>query len=216
MARVDEIEQGTRAVKVIELPLANVPHGIQSGTPEQQRERELRPNAYKKREVGIRALLPCEREKILELASARAIAKGGKAEEGNPLFNHALALYTVAGSYVVPDAPAGTDPDLYFGDTIEKAAEKLRSWVHMTDDIVLYLRQCQEEWQTQISPQALSIGENELFDVTKKAAEDESFLAFMRPGMLAHFAHILAAQLLLLLDSKLSDTSTSSVSTTSA
>lgn len=204
MARFSEIQQGTRAIKVIDLPLANVPHGLQPGTPEQARERELNPTAYPTVRVGVRALLPLEREHVLQLTVARTKDKGGEVSESNPIYNHELAIYTVAASYVDPDTPHGQDAPLYFGDTIEQAAQALRTSKHMTDDIVFYLRQRQESWQAEISPQALTLAEDKVFDAAKQAVDDKDFLELMAPGLLVNFTHILAAQLLILLGDRLS------------
>jgi hypothetical protein len=211
MARFCDILEGTRAVKVIDLPLANVPHGLQRGTEEQARARELNPKAYKPRKVGLRALLPFERERVLELAAARAKAKGGQCTETDPLFRHALAVYTVAVACVDPDTEPNADPKLFFGDTIESAAEKLRTSKHMTDDIVFYLRERQEQWQDEINPQVLTIADDQLWEATKKAADEEAgidFLALMRGGMLLRFTQLLACQLLLSLEDRLPPTTT--------
>ncbi len=208
MARFSEIQQGTRAIKVIDLPLANVPHGLQAGTPEQARERELNPTAYPTVKVGVRALLPLERELVLELAAARTKDKGGEVSSANPIYNHALAIYTVAASYVDPDTPPGKDAQLYFGDTIEQAAQVLRTSKHMTDDIVFYLRQRQEMWQDEINPQALTLGADKMFDATRQAVESDDFLSLMRPGLLVSFTRTLAAQLLILLQDRLASTTT--------
>jgi hypothetical protein len=197
---------------VIDLPLANVPYGVQVGTPEQTRERERNPEAYPRLKVGVRALLPFEREKVLELAGARAKAKGGTAEEANPLYRHAMAIYTVAVACVDPETLSGDAP-LFFGDTIEEAAEKLRTSRHITDDIVLFLREQQEIWQDQINPQALTIADNELWSVAQKAAESEDFLHYFRPGMLARLAHLLAGLLLNAHEDKLPSSAPATAST---
>lgn len=205
MAKFRDIQQGTRAVKVIDLPLANVPFGVQKDTQEQARERELNPEAYKMPRVGLRALLPFEREKVLELAETR-VKGGGTADESNPRYRHALAIYTVAAACVDPDTVPGKDAELFFGNTIEEAAESIRKSPHITDDIVFYLREMQEVWQDQINPQALTIGDNELWDVAQKAAESADFLHSFRPGLLANLAHILAALLMNSLADKLPST----------
>lgn len=206
MARFCELIEGTRAVKIIDMPLANVPHGLQKGTAEQARERDLNPEAYKPLKVGFRALLPFERERVLQLASVRAKEKGGEATEGNPLFRHALAVYTVAAAAVDSDPPPGEEPKLFFGDTIEQAAEKIRTSKHLTDDIVFFLREQQEAWQDEINPQALTLASDEMFEATKRAADEESgvdFLRLMRGGMLLRFTQLLACQLLLSLEDRL-------------
>jgi hypothetical protein len=214
MAKFKDIMQGTRAVKVIDLPLANVTFGVQKDTTEQIRERELNPDAYRARKVGLRALLPFERERVLELACNRTKERGGTPDESSPLYRHALAIYTVAAACVDPDAQPGTDAELYFGDTIEDAAEALRKSAHMTDDVVFYLREMQECWQDQINPQALTIADSELYEVTQKGAADADFFHYFRPGMLVNLAHILALQLLASLEDKLPDSPASTSSST--
>lgn len=201
MARFCDIEEGTRAIKVIDLPLANVPGALQSDTPEQSRERELNPKAYDAPKVGIRALLPSEREHVLELASKRAKLKGGEAKEGDPLFDHALAIFTSAAACVDPETPPGKDAPLYFAPkndpfSVEAAAETLRRSRHMTDDIVYFLREQQEVWQDQISPQALTVAEDKVFESVREVAKDADFLLRMRPAMRLHFTRLMASLLL--------------------
>lgn len=219
MARFYEIEEGTRAVKIIDMPLANVPHGVQKDSPEQQKERELRPQAYPTLRVGVRALLAFERERILELAALRCKSKGGTPEENNPLYNHALAIYTVASSCVDPDAAPGTDAPLFFAPkgqefSIEAAAEVLRTSKHITDDTILYLRERQEAWQDQINPQAMSLADNELWDVVKKGVEDEGFFHSFRAGLLVRLTNTMASLVVDLLGDKLQSGASESPPTT--
>lgn len=213
MARFCDIEEGTRAVKTIDLPLANVPNVLQSDTQEQSKERELNPKAYATPKVGVRALLPSEREHVLELASKRARDKGGASEQGDPLFDHALAVFTVAAAYVDPEAPPGQEAPLYFAPksdpfNVEAAAEALRRSRHMTDDIVYYLREQQEVWQDQISPQALTVAEDKVFESVREVAKDADFLLRMRPAMRLHFTRLMASLLLDSLEHRFMSSST--------
>jgi hypothetical protein len=197
---------GTRALKVIELPLASQPHGIQPDTPEQVEARSETVRVL----VGLRALTPEERGDVLSAAYARATVKGAAGDiEKSAVYNQALAVYTVAMACVDPDADR-CKPILFFGDSLESAADTIRKSPLMTDDIVLYLRERQEAWQDEINPQALTIGDNELYDVAKKATEDADFLWRMRPGFLVKFANTMAALSLSLLEGSFGDTTTSS------
>lgn len=199
------LTSGTRALKVIELPLASQPHGIQPDTPEQA---EARSETVKVM-VGLRALTPEERGDILSASFARASSRGATGEiEKSAVYNQALAVYTVAMACVDPDADR-CKPILFFGDGLESAADTIRKSPLMTDDIVLYLRERQEAWQDEINPQALTVRDNELYDSAKRAVEDADFLWLMRPGLLVSFARTMAALSLSLLEGNSGDTTTS-------
>lgn len=187
--------EGFRALKIIELPLTVQPHGLQVDTPEQVEARAGHEPV--KVMVGLRALTPGERELVLSAARARAISSGASGEdiERTSGYNQALAVYTVAAATVDPDSDRRT-PLLFFGDTLEQAAETIRKSPLMTDDIVLYLREQQECFQDEVNPQALTIKDSELFDVAKKSVEDEDFLKLYRVGTLVNLTRTMAALLL--------------------
>lgn len=187
--------EGFRALKIIELPLTVQPHGIQVDKPEQVEARAGHEPV--KVMIGLRALTPGERELVLSAARARAISSGVSGEdiERSAVYNQALALYTVAAATVDPESDRRT-PLLFFGDTLEQAAETIRTSPLMTDDIVLYLRERQECFQDEINPQALTVRDSELYDIAKKAAEDGDFLHFMRPALLISLSRTLAITLL--------------------
>jgi hypothetical protein len=186
--------QGFRAIKLIELPLANQSHGIQVDTPEQIAARDG--NEPIRVMVGLRALTPEERGDVLSAAFARSVSKGSTGEiEQSAIYQQNLAIYTVAAAAIDPDSDRRS-LRLFFGENLENAADTIRKSPLMTDDILVYLRERQESFQDEINPQALSIKDNELYDITKRAAASEDFLWCMRPGMLVKFSHSLAVLLL--------------------
>jgi hypothetical protein len=201
------ITQGFRALKVIELPLASQPHGLQPDTPEQIEARG--DSEIVKPMVGLRALTPEERSDVLAAAFARAVSKGATGDvEKSAVYNQALAVYTVAQACVDPDSDR-CKPFLFFGDNLESAADTIRKSVLMTDDIVLYLRERQECWQDEVHPQALTIRDTELYEIAKAAADDADFLFRMRPGMLINYALTLGALCVSLAEASNTDTSVS-------
>jgi len=190
----EHLTSGFRALKIIELPLTTQPHGIQADTPEQQEARGGTEPV--KVMVGLRALTPGERADVLASAHAYAVRKGasGDVEQGAG-YSQALAVYTVAAATIDPDSDRRR-PLLFFGDTLEDAANTIRSSPLMTDDIVLYLRERQESWQDEVNPQALTVKDSELYDIARKAAESADFLHFMRPALLIALTRTLASLLL--------------------
>jgi len=201
------ITQGFRALKIIELPLASQPHGLQPDTPEQREARG--DNETVKPMVGLRALTPEERSDVLSAAYARAVSKGatGKVEE-SAVYNQALAVYTVAQACVDPDSDR-CKPFLFFGDNLEQAADTIRRSSLMTDDIVLYLRERQECWQDEVHPQALTIRDDELYQTAKSAADDADFLSRFRLGTLVNYALTLGALCVSLVEGSNGDTTVS-------
>lgn len=202
------ITQGFRALKIIELPIASQPHGMQPDTPEQQAARG--DNEIVRPMVGLRALTPGERSDVLSAAFAYAISKNasGKVEE-SAVYSQALAVYTVAQACVDPDSDR-CKPFLFFGDNLEHAADTIRSSPLMTDDIVLYLRERQECWQDEVHPQALTIRDNEIYEIAKKSADDADFLFRMRLGTLVNYALTLGALCVSLVEGSSGSTSASS------
>lgn len=198
--------QGFRAIKLIELPLANQSHGIQVDTPEQIAARDG--NEPIRVMVGLRALTPGERGDVLSAAYARAISKGATGEvESSAIYNQQLAVYTVAAATIDPDSDR-RQPLFFFGESLESAADTIRSSPLMTDDILIYLRERQEAWQSEVNPQALTVKDNELYDITKRAAVDSDFLWCMVPGMLVKYTHSLAVLLLSSLEDSSGNTTT--------
>lgn len=216
MARYSDIKPSGYAWKELELPLANVPHGLQKGTPEQraQWEKDGKPKPLR---VGIRALSPEEDLLAHEYASAYS-AKHGVDEfvETNPICVLALQHYTLAMACVDP-ASDPYRPLLFFGDSVEEAADNLRCDPKhcITPDTVAYLYERYQVWRDQINPQALSLGDLSLHAAAEKAADDADFLLALRPGALLTFTATLAVQHVTLA-AKISGASTTSKSGTIA
>jgi len=199
---------GFRALKIIELPLTTQPHGIQADTPEQVAARDGKEPV--KVMVGLRALTPEERGDVLAAAYARSVSRGATGDnvEQSAMYQQNLAVYTVAAATMDPDSDR-CKPCLFFGENLEHAADTIRKSSLMTDDIVIYLRERQEDWQSEVNPQALSLKDSELYDTTKRAAGDIDFLWCMRPGMLVKYAHSLAVLLLTSLEDNSGNTTIS-------
>jgi hypothetical protein len=188
------LTSGFRAIKIVELPLTSQPHGIQADTPEQVEARGG--EELVKVMVGLRALTPGERGEVLSAAYAHAVSKGAAGEvEKSAVYQQSLAVYTVAMA-CVDSSSDRRRPVLFFGDTLEQAADTIRRSPLMTDDTVLYLRERQEAFQAEVDPQIGTIKDSELYDIAKKSVEDEDFLFFMRPGTLVSFTRCMAALLL--------------------
>lgn len=197
---------GFRALKIIELPLTTQPHGIQADTPEQVAARDGEKPV--KIMVGLRALTPEERGDVLAAAYARSVSKGATGDvESSAIYNQHLAVYLCAMACVDPDSDRRA-PILFFGDTLEQAADTIRRSPLLTDDTVVYLRERQEAFQDEINPQALTFKDDELYDLTKRAAGDRDFLYCMRPGNLVKFSHFLAVLLLNSLEDSSGNTTT--------
>jgi len=194
MARYYDLAANGVAIERVKLPIANVPHGIQKGTPEQkaQWERDGKPEPV---ECGIRILPPGFEAEADQLAAAKSVELGvEKYDENNPICYKQKLFYTVAAVCVDPDSDP-KKPTLFFGDTIEEAAETLRSDPKklLTFDTVVYLHERYLTWRDKLHPQANTIKDFELQQICQKAVEDADFLLYLRPGMLLRLAHTLAA-----------------------
>lgn len=184
------------AIERVVVPLANLPHGLQKGTDE-QRAQAQRDSVSTAPVCGIRALMDGEEDACHRLAEAYSRSQGvEKYDDVHPICVKALRVYTLATACVDPD----TDPRaplLFFGDTIEEAAEVLRNdpKKNITADTVAYLFERYEMWRDKINPQANTLQDYELQLAAEKAADDADFLAYMRPGLRLKFTHTLAALL---------------------
>jgi hypothetical protein len=200
---------GFRALKIIELPLTTQPHGIQADTPEQVAARDGKEPV--KVMVGLRALTPGERSEVLSAAYAYAISRGATGDiENSAVYQQSLAVYTAAMACVDHDSDRRA-PILFFGDTLEQAADTIRRSPLMTDDTVVYLRERQEAFQDEVNPQALTVKDSELFELAQQAAKSADFLHYFRPAMLIRFTQTLAVLLLNSLEGNSGDTTASTV-----
>ncbi len=184
------------AFERVVVPLANLPHGLQQGTDE-QRAQASRDSVSTAPVCGIRALTDGEEDTCHRLAEAYARSQGvEKYDDVHPICVKALRVYLLATACVDPD----TDPRaplLFFGDTIEEAAETLRNDPkrNITADTVAYLYERYEIWRDKVNPQANTLQDYRLAEAAEKAADDADFLAYMRPGLRLKFTHTLAALL---------------------
>jgi hypothetical protein len=191
--RYSELSESGYAFKLVELPIANIPHGIQGGTDEQraQWEADGKPKAPT---LGMRIIGPGEDIGIDALAKAYAKTQGvEKYDDVDPICVKARMVYTLATACVDPESDPRA-PLLFFGDTVEQAAATLRNDPKhvLTFDTVVYLHEVYSCWRDKINPQANTIADLQLQEVTFKAAESADFLSYFRPGMLLNYAHTLA------------------------
>lgn len=191
--RYDQMIAQGHAIKKIPLPIVNIPHGIQAGTPEQlaQWEADGKPVAPI---VGIRVIGPGEDVEIDRLADASSRALGVPTyNDTHPICVKERMIYTMATACVDPDSDPRA-PLLFFGDTVEQAAAILRDDPKkiLTFDTVVYLHEVYEIWKSQTNPQANTVEDHKLEEMAMKAADDADFLALLSPGLRLRFTHILA------------------------
>jgi hypothetical protein len=196
MARYKDLLQSGYSWDTVVVPLANVPHGLQKGTPEQraQWERDGKPEPSK---CGIRCLSPDEDVQVYVCAAAFAKERGvPEFVDTHPVCVKAVQHYTLALACVDLDSPDPCRPILFFGESIEDAAETLRKDPKrcITPDVVDYLFERYQIWKDKINPQALSLADMSVASLAEQAAEQADFLAYLRPGALITFTHSLAVQ----------------------
>ena len=192
----DKIPASGWAFERVVVPLANLPHGLQQGTDE-QRAQAFRDSVSTAPVCGIRALTDGEEDTCHRLAEAYARSQGvEKYDDVHPICVKALRVYQLATACVDPDSDPRA-PLLFFGDTIEEAAETLRNDPkrNITGDTVAYLHERFEMWRDKVNPQANTLQDFRLAEAAEKAADDADFLAYMRPGLRLKFTHTLAALL---------------------
>jgi hypothetical protein len=209
MARYSSTTPSGFAWKRVEVPLANVPHGIQKGTPEQRAQWE-KDGCPKPQICGIRYLLPDENMEVDARAAELAATKGVKEyTDTHPICVESRMICTLAMACVDPDSDPHK-PVLFFGDTVEEAIDTLRRDKNraITPDTIVYLHERYEMWRDKINPQANTIADYELQEIAKKSADDADFLANLRPGMRLRFTATLAALALPFLDQIFGSSST--------
>lgn len=193
--RYNQIVESGYSWQLVQVPLVNLPHGVQKGTPEQA-EQAKADGLTVAPTCGIRCLSPGEELEVDQRAAAFCASEAvgvTKYDDVNPACVNARMIYTVAMACVDPDSDR-RKPVLFFGDSIEEAAESLRKDPKrcLTIDTIVYLHERYLLWKDKINPQANTVSDYELQEMCKKAADDADFLALLRPGLRLKFTHTLA------------------------
>lgn len=164
--------------------------------------------------VGLRPMAPGEDDVVDSLAAAYA-KKLGVAEytDTHPICVKARMQYTLALVCLDADSDPGNpvpffvdEPYSRDSDSIERRAEIIRTGVvntpdgpvncGMTPDMVIYLHECWQVHNDQISPQALTIKDAELAEMCRKAASNEDFWLRLAPGARVSCLRFMGALLL--------------------
>jgi len=205
--RYRDIVEGTRAIKVIDLPLVNVPCSLLPDIPELAEQRQKDALAAAKKggpevpssiKVGLRVLTGDEFLEIEELARKMTESRGAKAVDGDVIYHLAQSVFTVALACVDPDSDPA-DPTPLFGEKgkPETAAKQLLASPHIGRDGIVYLAEQHEHWQDMCNPQALKVSADRLWQLVGEvaASNDASPFLLLRPGMRVSFTRFMAALL---------------------
>lgn len=190
MARYEDLPDSGFAWQIVDVPIANLPHGIQKGTPEQAAQAAADGLPPKLPQCGIRALSPGEDIEAHRLAAAFSKTQGVDYNETHPVCVNSLMVYTLAMACVDPDSDR-RKPVLFFGDSPELAAQTLRDDPKhlITLDTVVYLHERYLIWKDKINPQANTIADYEMQDILQRSANDLDFLASLTPGLRLKLLH---------------------------
>jgi hypothetical protein len=193
MSRFSDMQKGTRAIKRVTCPVVNVSIDAKMDPTEA-------PSQF---ECGVRVLSVQEQEDVYEKALARTKRLGGEEGPESNLYNLSLQLYTIAAAYVDPDSDPGA-AKLYFGDTIEQAAEAVLKSELLSRDSLAYLAEVQELWQDQCNPQTAP-SKAEMLRCIEETAKNATFPLSLRPGARLTLQHTTAVLLMSLLNGKSTD-----------
>lgn len=190
MSRYEDLPDSGFAWQIVDVPIANLPHGIQKGTPEQAAQAAADGLPVKLPQCGIRALSPGEDIEAHRLAAEFSKTQGVDYNETHPVCVNSLMVYSVAMACVDPDSDR-RKPVLFFGDTPELAAQTLRDDPKhfITLDTVVYLHERYLIWKDKINPQANTIADYEMQDILQRSANDLDFLASLTPGLRLKLLH---------------------------
>lgn len=211
--RFSQFTKGISNVKVVDLPRIST-----DGS-----EQTLR--------VGLRPMAPSEDDLVDSLASAYA-KKLGVAEytDTHPICVKARMQYTLALVCLDADSDPGNpvpffvdEPHSRDSDSVERRAEIIRTGIvntpdgpvncGMTPDMVIYLHECWQVHNDQISPQALTIKDADLAEMCRKAASSEDFWLRLAPGARVSCLRFMGALLLASLEVSCGPSSASTTDT---
>jgi hypothetical protein len=204
MSRFSNILKGNRAIKRVVCPIVNGSVDAKTDSTE----------ALTQFVCGTRVLSVAEQETVYEKALERTKRLGGEEREDSALYNLSLQLYTIAASYVDPDSDPAR-PALYFGDTIDDAAEKIAKSELLSRDVLAYLAEVHEVWQDQLNPQS-SPKQSEMLQYIEAIAKDASYFLLLGPAHRITLANTICNLYLNLLKDSLPSGHVSNESSTSA
>lgn len=205
--RLKDILAGTRAIHVVPLPIMKAPTTTLVAMPGLVEQRaddtaaarpEQAPPAVPAPQVGLRVLTGEETGEVCEKAWAWAKAKGATGPtEDDPIYSIAVKVYTCAIACVDPDEPRA----LFFGDSLEQAAENLRASELVGRDGIVYLAEQHESWQEICAPQIARMAPEQFMQKVGEvaASPDGSPFLELQPGLRVIFARTMACTLLDLL-----------------
>jgi hypothetical protein len=181
--RFAEVVRGTRADVAAELPRFD-------GQPE-----EMPPI-----KAAVRALNGVEEDAILVAAMNHAKAQGvAEPKSGEPIYDFALMVETVAAAYVDPDSPVNDRVKMF------DSVDLVRKWYGR--EAIAYLYEVQQHHQDKVAPTALRLSPIEYAigaEVLGGESETEalSFFFKLRPGLRWNLLRTLAVQRMSLLAPK--------------
>jgi hypothetical protein len=196
MGKLSDWLQGTRLIRRIPLPLVNVPSEYSEDVPELAALREKdRAEAEKNTppgstpegrsrvpELGIRTLNQLEQTSVIKLSRDYTKANGGNPDNpGDELYLLAKTAYTAVIACVDPDSDP-KDPEPFFGrrGDPESGFRELLESAHIGRDALLYLKEQQELLEDEVSPQALRISPEKLWEAAQEVAESNDAGPFFR------------------------------------
>jgi len=189
--KFSQISKGTRAEQQVTLP---PPDGTEAPIPSL-----------------VRALNGTEEGAALEHARAYAKARGvAEPRPGEPLYDLALMVETVAVAYLDPESPAAAREPLFDG-----GPDQLRQ--HYGREAITYLYEIQQAWQDEVSPSLKKLDAKGYVEALFKLGgpdEEDARVFFIRslPGLRWSLARTMALQLV----TSLSDSSPSGTTSESS
>jgi len=217
--KLSELEKGSRAVRRVRFPLANMRAPFLPDLPELAAQRkvdrerfdaqrseaaegEAAPSVAPDSEVwvGLRVLTGAENSEVLQNAQTYAKARGVDPwNEDHAICTLAKMVFTLLLACVDPDDKSD-DPPPFFDD-----ADQILNSHHLGRDGIVWLYEAQELWQEQTSPLCpLEIEPEAYFALMLQIAKEDNPDPFvrMRAGLRWTFARSMAVQLLHLLTLK--------------
>ena len=163
-------------------------------------------------DVDVMVLSPGEDEEVLRRAHADAKAAGiDKPTEGEPVYDRAILVHTVALAFVDHESPEAS-PAPFFA-----SHEEVRTSSLMSTEVLLYLMEQQELWQDERSPRLKDLTPAEfLATLVGVAGGNAGFFVGQRPGTQWLFTRTLAERHLTLLTPTSDDGSSSPEETPSS
>lgn len=215
--KLSDLQKGSRAVRRVRFPLANMRAPFLPDLPELVEQRKIDRERFEARQaaegkaapsvapdaevwVGLRVLTGAENSEVLQHAQSYAKERGVDPwDEDHPICTLAKMVYTLLLACVDPDDQSDERAP-FFDD-----AEQILDSHHLGRDGIVWLYEAQELWQEQTSPLCpLEIEPEAYFALMLQIAQEESPDPFvrMRAGLRWTFTRSMACQLVSLLTHK--------------